>query len=151
MSHILLDTNVLSELMRAQPATAVLAWFARQTEHTFFISSITQAEILLGIALLPAGRRKDALANAAEKMLAEEFAGYTLAFDEHSAAEYADIVATRTRDGQPISTEDAQIAAIARAHALPLATRNTKDFEGIAGLSILNPWEKNICLPPMSK
>lgn len=140
MNPILLDTNVLSELMRPQPAAEVLAWFVRQKDRTFFITAITQAEILLGIALLPTGRRRDALANAAEKMLAENFVGQTLVFDEYSAREYADIVATRTRNGRTISTEDAQIAAIARAQALPLATRNVKDFEGIVGLTVLNPW-----------
>jgi predicted nucleic acid-binding protein len=141
MSPILLDTNVLSELMRAQPAPEVLAWFVRQKDRTFCITAITHAEILLGIALLPTGRRRDTLANAAEKILAGNFAGQTLVFDEYSAREYADIVATRTRSGRIISTEDAQIAAIARAQALPLATRNVKDFEGIVGLTVINPWE----------
>ncbi len=95
MKTILLDTNVLSELMRPQPAAEVLAWFAGQTDNTFCISAITQAEILLGIALLPAGRRRDALSSA----------------------------------------------AIARTQGLPLATRNVKDFVGIAGVAVLNPWE----------
>ena len=141
MNTILLDTNVLSELMRPQPAAEVLVWFARQADSTFCISTITQAEILLGIALLPAGRRRDALSRAAEKMLAENFAGQILPFDENSAREYADIVATRTRNGHSISTEDAQITAIARVQGLSLATRNVKDFAGIAGVEVMNPWE----------
>lgn len=139
-ARVLLDTNVLSELMRPQPAAAVLAWFERQAGACYCVSAITRAEILLGIALLPAGRRRDALATAAEQMFAEDFAGNCLPFDEACAAEYAVLVAARTRKGLPVSTEDGQIAATALAHGLPLATRNGKDFVGIAGLDIVDPW-----------
>lgn len=140
MSGILLDTNVLSELMRPQPTAAVLAWFERQQGLAYFVSAITRAEILLGIALLPAGKRRDSLATAAERMFDEDFAGHSLAFDGNCATEYALLVAERSRGGHPISTEDGQIAAIALSHRLPLATRNGKDFLGIAGLSVLDPW-----------
>lgn len=140
MAGILLDTNVLSELMRPQPEPVVLNWFAQQQDNTFWISTITRAEILLGIALLPAGRRRDQLADAAEHMLAEDFAGRSLAFDDACAVEYALLVARRTHEGRAISTEDGQIAAIARVHALPLATRNGKDFAGIDALTVLDPW-----------
>ncbi len=140
MAGILLDTNVLSELMRAEPAPEVLAWFARQQGASFFVCAITRAEVLLGIALLPAGKRRDKLAAAAEQMFAEDFAGGCLPFDDASATEYAICVAARTRQGQPISTEDAQIAAVAIVHGLWLATRNDKDFKGIHGLTVLNPW-----------
>jgi len=141
MSGILLDTNVLSELMRQQPSAEVMNWFKQQQGATFLVSAIARAEILLGIALLPEGKRRDSLATAAEQMFAEDFAGHSLAFDGNCAAEYALIVAERTRSGHVISTEDAQIAAIALRHQLPLATRNGKDFKGIAGLVVLNPWE----------
>lgn len=141
MGGILLDTNVLSELMRPQPAAEVLGWFERQQGTSFFVSTITHAEILLGIALLPAGKRRDSLAAAAGQMFEEDFAGHTLAFDSHCATEYARLVAERSRCGHSISTEDGQIAAIALSHDLPLATRNDKDFKGIAGLTVLNPWE----------
>ncbi len=141
MSGVLLDTNVLSELMRPQPSIEVLGWFGRQQGISFFVSAITRAEILLGIALLPSGRRRDGLAGAAEKMFDEDFAGYSLAFDGSCATEYALLVARRTLRGHAISTEDGQIAAIALSHGLPLATRNGKDFNGIAGLTLLNPWE----------
>lgn len=141
MPGILLDTNVLSELMRPQPAPAVLNWFAQQQGNAFWISAITRAEILLGVALLPAGRRRDHLAMAAEQMFDEDFAGRSLAFDDACAAEYALLVAGRTRQGRAISTEDGQIAAIARVHALPLATRNGKDFAGINALTVLDPWQ----------
>lgn len=138
---MLLDTNVLSELMRAKPSAAVMVWFERQQGMSFFVSAITRAEILLGIALLPEGKRRDSLASAAEQMFEEDFAGHSLPFDGNCAAEYALLVAERTRSGHAISTEDAQIAAIALRHALPLATRNGKDFKGITGLSVINPWE----------
>lgn len=141
MTGILLDTNVLSELMRPKPAPEVIAWFERKPGVSFVVSVITRAEILLGIALLPIGRRRDNLADAAEQMFDEDFAGNSLSFDGHCASEYALLVAERTRSGHAFSTEDAQIAAIALRHNLILATRNTKDFVGIAGLDLLNPWE----------
>jgi predicted nucleic acid-binding protein len=137
----LLDTNVLSELMREQPAAAVLDWFSQNTLASMQTSSITQAEILTGIALLPNSKRRTALAVAAEQMFEEDFAGLCLSFDAAAAKTYAVIVATRTRQGQPISTEDAQIAAIALAAGLTVVTRNSKDFEHIDGLPWVNPWQ----------
>ncbi|MEW5789792.1 MAG: type II toxin-antitoxin system VapC family toxin [Pseudomonadota bacterium] len=141
MADILLDTNVLSELMRAEPDAGVMAWFERRAGRVFHISVITRAEILLGIALLPTGKRRDGLARAAEQMFTQDFAGGCLPFDSAAATEYALIVAARTRAGTPISTEDAQIAAIAQANRMTLATRNIKDFEGIEGLELVNPWK----------
>lgn len=140
IGRILLDTNVLSELMRLKPDKAVLAWFGRQSHATFYVSAITRAEILLGIALLPSGKRRDNLATAAEAMFANEFAGTSLAFDDDCAAEYALLVARRNHMGLPISTEDGQIAAIALVKKLILATRDVKDFKEIPGLSLANPW-----------
>lgn len=139
--RFLLDTNVLSELMRPQPDARVLSWFERQQGAVFAVSVITRAEILLGIALLPAGKRRDDLANAAERMFQEDFGGRCLSFDEQAADEYAAVVAARTRSGRPVSTEDAQIAAIALTHDLLLLTRNTRDFAHIAGLDLINPWD----------
>lgn len=140
MKTILLDTNVLSELMRVEPNANVLNWFHQQTGTVYCTSAITRAEIFLGIALLPAGRRREGLTSAATQMFGEDFAGRCLPFDEAAATEYALLVAARTRSGRPVSTEDGQIAAIALAHAIPLATRNGKDFEGIEGLVVLDPW-----------
>lgn len=137
----LLDTNVLSELMREQPAAAVLDWFSQNTRVSMQTSSITQAEILTGIALLPNSKRRTALAVAAEQMFEEDFVGLCLPFDAVAAKTYAVIVATRTRQGQPISTEDAQIAAIALAAGLTVVTRNIKDFDNIDGLPLVNPWQ----------
>ena len=104
-------------------------------------SAVTQAEILTGIALLPAGKHRNAWAIAADHMFEQDFAGHCLAFDAAAAKNYALIVAMRTRQGQPISTEDAQIAAIALASAVTVATRNTADFENIDGLALVNPWQ----------
>jgi hypothetical protein len=137
----LLDTNVLSELMRAHPDAGVLDWFAQNSQALMSTSTINQAEILTGIALLPTGKRRTALAVAAEQVFEQDFAGHCLAFDAAAAKNYALIVATRTRQGQPISTEDAQIAAIALATGLTVATRNTKDFKNIDGLMLTNPWQ----------
>lgn len=136
----LLDTNVLTELMRSQPAATVLDWFAQNAQNPMHTSAVTQAEILTGIALLPVGKRRTALATVAEQMFEQDFANRCLAFDAAAAKHYATLVAARTRLGQPISTEDAQIAAIALAAGLTVATRNTKDFESIQGLTLANPW-----------
>ena len=140
-NDFMLDTNVLSELMREKPAVAVLNWFAQNTHSVMHISAVTQAEILTGIALLPAGKRRTALALAAEEMFEQDFADHCLAFDAAAAKNYALIVSARTRHGQPISTEDAQIAATALAKGLIVATRNTSDFENIDALSLVNPWQ----------
>jgi predicted nucleic acid-binding protein len=131
---------VLSELMRSQPDPLVLNWFALQGAVTFYITAITRSEILLGIALLPAGKRRDKLAEAAEKMFREDFPGNCLPFDESCAEPYAAIVSNRRRSGFAMTTEDAQIAAIALQRKLPLATRNTRDFMHITGLTLYNPW-----------
>jgi predicted nucleic acid-binding protein len=136
-----LDTNVLSELMRDRPAAVVLDWFTQNTGSAMHISAVTQAEILTGIALLPEGKRRTALATAADLMFEQDFADHCLAFDAVAARNYALIVSERTRHGHPITTEDAQIAATAMTNALVVATRNAADFKNIAGLEIINPWE----------
>ena len=140
MKNILLDTNVLSELMRPQPDQVVIDWFAKLGGVNFYVSAITQAEIFLGIALLPEGKRKDALEDVAKTMFREDFAGRCLPFDPRCAEHYARIVCGRRRSGLPMTTEDAQIAAIAKYHNYALATRNTKDFLHISGLNLCNPW-----------
>jgi predicted nucleic acid-binding protein len=137
----MLDTTVLSELMRARPANTVLYWFDQNTGSIMHISAVTQAEILTGVALLPEGKHRTALAVAAEQMFEQDFADRCLAFDAVAARNYAVIVCERTRQGHPIITEDAQIAATALANALTVATRNTADFKNIQGLEIVNPWE----------
>jgi len=136
---LLLDTNVLSELLRAQPDSAVLAWFASQPANGLFVSAVTQAEMMLGARLLPAGKRRQRLEQALEAMFLEDFAGRVLPFDSGSAADYAAVVAARRSAGKPISQFDGQIAAIALSRRLGLATRNVSDFEG-CGLALTNPW-----------
>jgi hypothetical protein len=137
---ILLDTNVLSEFMRPQPAASVVSWLDEQPAGEVYTSAISRAEIELGLMLMPPGKRQEALSQAAWAMFDEDFAGRCLPFDEDAARHYAAIVSARTRAGRPISVEDAQIAAIALAHRMPLATRNTTDFELIDGLEVVNPW-----------
>ncbi|UIF89017.1 type II toxin-antitoxin system VapC family toxin (plasmid) [Cupriavidus necator] len=136
---IVLDTNVLSELMRAQAEPAVVDWLDRQEQDSLAVTAVTVAELLYGIARLPEGRRKTGLRDAALQMLDEEFAGRVLAFDEDAAVHYAALVSQRERTGRPISMADAQIAAICRHHAAALATRNTKDFDGV-DIILANPW-----------
>jgi hypothetical protein len=136
---VLLDTNVLSELLRAQPDPTVLAWFAAQDQHQLFVSAVTQAEMLLGARLLPAGRRRAQLQDAMDALFRDDFAGRVLPFDAAAATTYAPVVAARRRAGRPISQFDAQIAAIAATRRAALATRNTADFEG-CGIVLHNPW-----------
>lgn len=137
---ILLDSNVVSELMRPAPEPRVVEWVDAQPAADVWISAVTVGEIRLGLALLPDGRRKERLARLAEAMFRQDFSDSCLSYDMPAAAEYAAIVATRTRLGRPISVEDAQIAAIARSGGLELATRNTNDFSDIDRLPLLNPW-----------
>jgi toxin FitB len=110
---ILLDTNVVSELMKAAPAESVVEWVSAQLESSLYTTSITQAEILHGIALLPSGKRRRAIEDAAHAMFAKEFKGRILGFGSDAALPYAQIAADRRRAGRPISSFDAQIAAIA--------------------------------------
>jgi len=137
---ILLDTNVLSELMRPMPDPNVVRWLDAWPESDVWISAVTVAEIRLGIAILSAGKRKELLLDLAEQMFQEDFPNRCLPFDCEAAGEYALIVSERSRQGHPISVEDAQIAAIAGTAGIVLATRNTKDFSDIAGLRLVDPW-----------
>lgn len=137
---ILLDTNVLSELMRPSPEPRVVAWLDSCSDRDVWVSAVTVAEILLGIQLLPKGKRREGLAELARRMFEEEFSGRCLPFDAGAAVPYAGIVAARMRLGKPISVEVAQMAAIASAGGLALATRNVKDYSGIEGLKVIDPW-----------
>jgi toxin FitB len=138
---IILDTNVLSELMKSQPDQLVLQWIGQYKATSLFITTLTQAEILYGLELLPEGKRRTALKKAAQSMFEIDFAQRILPFDSYAAQEFAVIAAKRRTIGRPISQIDAQIAAIAHCHHATLATRNVVDFEQ-CGISIINPWEK---------
>jgi predicted nucleic acid-binding protein len=137
---IILDTNVISELMKPAPAAEVARWIARQPASMLYTTSVTQAEILHGISLLPAGKRRGALETAAEAMFDEDLGGRVLAFGSEAAHAYSQIAAERHRAGRPIAQFDAQIAAIARSVRASVATRNVEDFEG-CGITVQNPWE----------
>ena len=136
---IILDTNVLSELMKRAPAPQVVEWIGAQPAASLYTTSITQAEILHGLMLLPPGRRRSALEAAATSMFAEEFAGRILGFGTDAAPPYARIASDRRRAGRPISHFDAQIAAIARSTGATIATRNLADFGG-CGVTLVDPW-----------
>jgi hypothetical protein len=136
---IVLDTNVVSELMRPEPAPAVLAWLQRSSGYGLYTTAVTVAEIRYGIARLPEGRRRQSLHQAADEIFAA-FPRQVLPFDLASASAYADIVASRETQGNPISGFDAQIAAICRSQAASLATRNTRDFVD-TGIGLLEPWQ----------
>lgn len=137
---IILDTNVLSEVMKPAPDAEVLAWMAAKPAAKLYTTSITQAEILHGLMLLPAGRRRRALEAAATSMFTEDFGGRILGFGTDAAPPYARIASERRRAGRPISHFDAQIAAIACSTGAAIATRNLRDFDG-CGVTLVNPWK----------
>lgn len=137
-----LDTNVISELMRPAGAVHVFNWIAARPLGELFTTAVTQAEILFGLSLMPPGRRRSQLVAAAEAMFANEFAGRVLTFDAAASRHYADIRAGRQFQGAPISVFDAQIAAIVRCHEAVLITRNVADFRE-CGITIINPWTED--------
>ena len=143
---IVLDTNVISELMRPQPNPAVSAWVAAQPRTALYTTSINRAEILYGVAALPSGRRRDAYDAVVAAIFAEDFAGRVLPFDGAAGEHYARIVSTRRASGKPIEGFDALIAATAAAAGFAVATRDLGGFEG-CGLAIINPWQAAVLAP----
>jgi toxin FitB len=136
---IILDTNVISELMRAKPSGRVVAWVRSQPVTELFTTSITEAEIFYGIELLADGKRHDALLQAAEAMFAEDFAGRIFGFESDAARAFSKIAAHRRAFGRPVSHADAQIAAIAQVRVAKLATRNIADFAE-CNVDLVDPW-----------
>jgi len=136
---ILLDTNVVSEFMRPLPSPEAQSWIRSQPSTTLFISAVTEAELRLGLELLPPGKRRDGLEAALESVLAQDFEGRVLPFDQSAATAFAKIVAERRKAGRPIAQFDAQIASIARCRGASLATRNIGDFAD-CGIHLVNPW-----------
>jgi len=136
---IILDTNVLSELMRPKPSPRVVAWVAKQSGTELFTTAITETEIFYGIELLAKGKRREELLEAAEAMFAEDLAGRIFSFESDAARDFSRIAAQRRALGRPISHADAQIAAIAQVRRAKLATRNVADFRD-CGLDVVDPW-----------
>ena len=136
---VLLDTNVVSELIRKARDPAVATWVAGLPLEDLFFSAVGEAELRYGAAILPAGRRRQALLTNIEGMLREAFGQRVLPFDRAAAREYAHIAAGRRASGRYVAPADCQIAAIARSRGMSVATRNVRDFSGI-GVDIINPW-----------
>jgi len=137
---IILDTNVVSELMRPAPEPRVLRWFSGQSAEDLHVTAITMAEILYGIELISTGRRRDAVRVGAERMFETVFADRILTFEDRASRLFSQIASSRRRQGKPMAEFDAQIAAITRVHGATLATRNPYVFEG-CGVRLVNPWE----------
>ena len=136
---IVLDTNVLSALMRREPDPAVAAWIDRQPASSIWTTSITLFEVQFGLERMPRGRRREALRQAFELVVVEDLAGRVLDFDPGAAAAAASIASALAARGRPIDVRDVQIAGIVSAARGRLATRNGRHFEG-AELDVVDPW-----------
>lgn len=136
---ILLDTNVVSEVMKVRPAESVLAWLDAQDSNRLYVSAVTIGEIAYGLRLLPDGKRRSELRERFERFVALAFDQRILAYDESAARVYGELMGERKELGRPMSLPDGQIAAIARRNHLAIATRNVADFEN-CGVDIVNPF-----------
>ena len=136
---IVLDTNVLSEPLRPQPDPAVLRWLDAQEPETLHVTTVNIAELLSGVEVLPAGKRRTALQRALTDQVLPMFEGRILVFDHRAAETFARLHAAAQARGRPIGFADCAIAAIAHVHGFGIATRNTRDFEG-TGVPLLDPW-----------
>ena len=136
---LVVDTPVVSELMRHEPNARVLNWIDGRPTRELFVTAVTEAEVRTGIAFLPDGARRRGLVEATERTFGELFAGRILPFDSEAARSYAEIAAARRAIGRPLSQADGQILAIARSRNMAVATRNVRDFEDVE-VEIVNPW-----------
>ena len=136
---IILDTNVISELMRPKPDRRVEEWSKAQPQSALFTTVISQAEVFYGVEVRPESKRRQQLREAAQLLFSRVMAGRVLAFDVAAAEEFSRVAAHRRKMGRPISHPDAQIAAIARREDATLATRDVHDFES-CGIRLINPW-----------
>ncbi|HTK79734.1 MAG TPA: type II toxin-antitoxin system VapC family toxin [Rhizomicrobium sp.] len=136
---IILDTNVVSEPSQPRPSSAVMEWLAQQDASQLFTTTATEAELYYGLALMPAGRRRDELEKALRRFLGVELDDRVLPFDRAAAMQFGAITAARREAGLQIKVFDSQIAAIARVHGAAVATRDVGDFEH-SGVEIINPW-----------
>jgi len=137
---ILLDTKVISEIMRARPDPTVRTWFRALPRREFWTASVVIAELFSGVDLMPAGRKQTELRGLVEAMIAEDLRGQILAFDLSAARQYGQILSYREEIGRPIKEMDALLAATAKAHGATMATRNIPDFEH-CGIALVNPWQ----------
>ena len=135
----LLDTNVVSELIRKEPNTVVEAWVSGHPLENLFFSTVGEAELRYGAAILPTGKRRETLVTDIERMLRDAFEDRVLSFDREAARAYAYIAAMRRSFGLHVPTADCQIAAIARSRDLAVATRNVRDFEKME-IEVVDPW-----------
>lgn len=135
---IVLDTNVISEAMKPEPAPVVRDWLDAQAADTLYLSSVTIAEILFGIGALPDGRRKGKLATMLDGLLGL-FEGRILPFDTDAARHYAGLAVAARNAGKGFPTPDGYIAAIATAHGFAIATRDASAFHA-AGVRVIDPW-----------
>ena len=136
---IILDTNVISEILRPAPERHVIDWLAALDGSTVYLTAITEAELRHGVAILPEGKRRNDLAEMIDQIIREDFAGRILPFDSPAAPAFAAIAAARRALGRPIAHADCQIAAVAQVNAATVATRNTSDFAD-CGITLINPW-----------
>ncbi len=134
-----LDTNVASELMRPEPMPGVMAWIAERNAQEMYLTAVSEAELRYGVAILPAGKRRNALEAAMTRWLNQGFRQRILPFDSGAAWAYAKIAAERRQAGRPIGEADCQIAAICLSRGFILVTRNVRHFSG-TGVEVVNPW-----------
>lgn len=137
---IILDTNVVSEPMKPNGNPAVRDWLDRQVAETLYLTATSLSELLVGIEILPHGKRKEGLAAALSELLVSLFGPRILPFDRQAAIAYAPLIGRARAAGYPVSAADGQIGAIADAHGFVVATRDTAPFNAI-GVSVINPWK----------
>lgn len=137
---IIVDTNIVSEVMRTAPAPVVIEWLNRQETLALFLASTSIAEIEYGLAMMPSGKRRNGLRKAFDQFVTEAFEHRILVFDRESAAAYGELMGKRKQKGRPMSVQDGQIIAIAKVHGFAIATRNIKDFKE-CGIKLINPFE----------
>jgi len=138
---LILDTNVVSEVLRPEPNETVVTWFESQPRHQLFTTAVTQAEIYYGINLLPEGSRRQKLLAVAQLIFEEDLENRVLPFSSEAASHYAELAAGRRSLGRPISQFDGMIAAVARLHGANVVTRNTTDFDH-CGIDVVIPWSR---------
>lgn len=137
---IVLNTNVISEVFKPKPASAVVSWLQQQGDGAVFTTAVTRGELMYGLNLMANGQRRETLVSGLERIFAARFEGRVLPYDEAAADAYASILAQRRRMGRPTGAADAMIAGIARSRGAALATRNVRDFED-CGIELIDPWQ----------